>query len=400
MNKGLRIGRLFGIDIHIDGSWIFIFLLVTWSLATGLFPLWHPEWTKMTNWTVAVTASLLFFVSILLHELSHSLVAKARGLPVRRITLFLFGGVSNLEREPATPNTEFLMAVVGPLTSILLGIIFSAMGAMGAIRVMGTDGIIWNLQQAINQLGPVSTLLMWLGPVNIFLGLFNLIPGFPLDGGRILRSILWKLSGNLQKATSWAAAVGRVFGWLFIIAGVAMVFGVRLPVFGAGLVSGLWLVFIGWFLNYAAKTTYQQTVIRDLLEDVPVFRLMRSDTPTVSPTVTVSDLVYDHLMGTDEHGFPVMAGDRLVGLVCLQDIRKVPREAWERTTVGEIMTRADQLDVVAAQEDASDALEKLTRRDVRQAPVVDNGRLVGLLRRRDILKWLDLQSGPALPRLS
>lgn len=397
MNKGLRIGRLFGIDIHIDGSWIFIFLLVTWSLATGLFPLWHPEWTKTMNWTVAVIASLLFFVSILLHELSHSLVAKARGLPVRRITLFLFGGVSNLEREPATPNTEFLMAAVGPLTSILLGMIFTALGTMG---VVGPDAIFSNPQQAISQLGPVSTLLLWLGPVNIFLGLFNLIPGFPLDGGRILRSILWKMSGNLQKATSWAAGVGRMFGLLFIIVGVAMVFGVRLPVFGAGLVSGLWLVFIGWFLNYAARTTYQQTVIRDLLEDVPVFRLMRSDVPTVSPNISVSDLVYDHLMGTDEHGFPVMVGDRLVGLVCLQDIRKVPREAWERTTVGQIMTRADQLDVVAAQEDASDALEKLTRRDVRQAPVVDNGRLVGLLRRRDILKWLDLQSGPALPRLS
>jgi Zn-dependent protease/predicted transcriptional regulator len=397
MNKGFRVGRLFGIDIHIDGSWIFIFLLVTWSLAAGLFPMWHPEWTRMTNWTVAVIASLLFFVSILLHELSHSLVAKARGLPVRRITLFLFGGVSNLEREPPTPKTEFLMAVVGPLTSILLGIIFIALGTMG---VVGSEAIFNNPQQAISELGPISTLLMWLGPVNIFLGLFNLIPGFPLDGGRILRSILWRISGDLQKATAWAAGAGRLFGWLFIIAGVAMIFGVRLPVFGSGLVGGLWLVFIGWFLNYAAKATYQQTVIRDLLEDVPVFRLMRSDVPTVPPNISVSELVYDHLMGTDEHGFPVMAGDRLVGLVCLQDIRKVPREAWDRTTVGEIMTRADQLDVVAAQEDASDALDKLTRRDVRQAPVVENGRLVGLLRRRDILKWLDLQSGPALPRLS
>jgi Zn-dependent protease/CBS domain-containing protein len=368
MNRGLYIGRIFGINIHVDWSWILIFLLVTWSLAVGLFPAWHPDWSAALRWGLAVVASLLFFTSILLHELSHSLVAKARGLPVRRITLFLFGGVSNIEREPPTPKTEFLMAVVGPITSILLGMIFLALAAFSAAmsNITGQDP-----ETVARQLGPLTTLLAWLGPTK-----------------------------DLRKATAWAAGVGRLTGWMFIAAGVAMALGAQLPFFGTGLISGLWLIFIGWFLNSAAVNSYQQTVVRDLLEDVPVFRLMRLNVPTVAPTLTVNHLVYDYVMGADERAFPVMEGDRLVGLVCLEDIRKVPREAWERVTVGEIMTDANHLDTVAASEDAGDALEKLTRRDVAQAPVVENGRLVGLLRRRDILKWLELQSGFALPRPS
>jgi Zn-dependent protease len=393
MNRGLRIGRLFGINIHIDGSWILIFLLVTWSLASGLLPTWHPEWSMGLRWGVALAASILFFVSILLHELSHSLVARAQGLPVRRITLFLFGGVSNIEREPPTPKSEFLMAVVGPLTSILLGMIFLA---LAAFSVYGSNVQTYDPETAISRFGPITTLLLWLGPINIILGLFNMIPGYPLDGGRILRAGLWSVMKDLRKATAWAAGVGRLTGWLFISAGVAMAFGAELPFFGTGLISGLWLIFIGWFLNSAAQSSYQQTVIRDLLEDVPVFRLMRPNVPTVTPDLTVSHLVYDYLLGADERAFPVMEGDRLVGLVCLEDIRKVPREAWDRTTVGEIMTDASRLDVVAPTEDAGDALEKLSRRDVRQAPVIENGRLVGLLRRRDILRWLEMQSGLAL----
>src|SRR5262249_11009806 len=346
------------------------------------------------RWGLALVAATLFFISILLHELSHSLVARAYGLPVRRITLFLFGGVSNIEREPPTPKIEFLMAVVGPITSILLGLIFLS---MATLRIARSGGPLYDAEETISRLGPVTTLLAWLGPINILLGLFNLIPGFPLDGGRILRSILWSVTKDLRKATAWATGAGRAVGWLFIISGVAMAFGVRLPVFGTGLISGLWLIFIGWFLNSAAVNSYQQAIVRDLLEDVPVFRLMRLNVPTVTPGLAVSRLVYDYVMGTDERAFPVMDGERLVGLVCLEDIRKIPREAWERTTVGEIMTDPNHLDVVPGSKAPGAALEKRTRGDVRQAPVIENGRLVGLLRRRDILKWLELQSGFALP---
>ncbi len=389
MRSGIRIGRIFGIAIYIDWSWVFIFLLVTWSLAVGVFPRWHPDWGAGLNWGVAAAASLLFFASVLIHELSHSLVAKARGLPVRNITLFLFGGVSNIEREPPSPGTEFLMAVVGPITSVALGVFFTLLG--GSIAGVGRDKMA-DPVEALSRLDPLSTLLLWLGPVNVIVGIFNLIPGFPLDGGRILRSILWAATNNLRRATRWAAGVGHLVAWLFIIAGIAMAFGAQVPIFGSGLINGLWLAFIGWFLNSAASASYQQIVIQDLLEDVPVERIMRAQGPTVPPDLPVSELVYNWIMGTDERAFPVMAGDRMVGLVCLEDVRKLPREAWDRTAVGEIMTRFDQLAVVSPQEDASSALDKLERRDVRQIPVVQDGRLVGLLRRRDIVRWLQLQS--------
>lgn len=314
MQGGIRIGRIFGINIYLDWSWIFIFLLVTWSLAAGLFPAWHPDWSPMLSWTVATAASLLLFVSILLHELSHSLVAKARGLPVRRITLFLFGGVSNIEREPDSPATEFWMAVVGPITSIALGVFFLLLSGI----IAGLTGqMMATPVETVSHLDPLSTLLLWLGPINIF---------------------------------------------------------------------------IGWFLNGAARQSYRQIVIQDLLEDVPVARLMRNNVPAVSPDLPISSLVYNYIMNTGESAFPVVAGDRIAGLVSLEDVRKVPREAWDKTPVSQIMTRAEQLAAVTPEEDASEALNQLERRDVRQVPVIQNGHLVGLLRRRDIMRWLQTQS--------
>lgn len=389
MREGIYVGKIFGIAIHVDWSWFFIFLIVTWSLAASIFPSWHPDWSQAVTWTTAVATSLLFFISILLHELSHSLVAKARGLSVRRITLFLFGGVSNIEREPPSPGTEFLMAIVGPITSFVLGVGFMLLGSLTA---GGIGGAMAEPAEVISRLDPISTLLLWLGVVNIVLAIFNLIPGFPLDGGRVLRSLLWKATDNLHKATRWASRVGQLVAWIFIISGIAMIFGAQIPVLGTGLLNGLWLAFIGWFLNNAAIASYRQVVISDLLEDVSVERLMRSDIAIVPPDLPVSDLVYKWIMGTDERAFPVVDSARMIGLVCLEDARKIPREEWETTTVSEIMTRADQLDVVTPQEDAGKALEKLTRRDVRQMPVLHNGNLVGLLRRRDIIKWLQLQS--------
>jgi Zn-dependent protease/CBS domain-containing protein len=389
MNSGVHIGRIFGINIHVDWSWVFIFLLVTWSLAVGLFPSWHPDWSAALSWAVALSASILFFASVLVHELAHSLVAKAKGLPVRRITLFLFGGVSNIEREPPSPKAEFLITIVGPVTSIVLGAFFLLLSnfSVGDLSTVPAGS-----SEVVSRLNPLSTLLLWLGSINILVGIFNLIPGFPLDGGRVLRSLLWMATGSLRKATRWASGTGQAIAWIFIVSGVVMIFGAQIPFFGGGLINGLWLILIGWFLNGAAIAGYRQVVIRDLLEDVPVERLMRSAVPVVPPDLSVSDLVYQWIIGTDERAFPVVAEDRMVGLVCLEDARKLPREAWDSTTVGQIMTRAEQLDVVSPREDANEAFEKLTRRDVRQVPVVQDGHLVGLLRRRDIVKWLQLHS--------
>ena len=389
MHSGFGLGKVFGIEIRVDWSWLFIFLLVTWNLAGGVFPELHPEWSTALQWTVGLAASLLFFASVLAHELAHSLVAVSRGLPVRRITLFLFGGVSNIEREPSSPGVEFLVAIVGPITSIGLGILFLLLGGVLGFRATNLS----NPQQWLASQGPVTSLLLWLGPINIVLGIFNLIPGFPLDGGRVLRSILWAATHNLRQATRWAAGVGQAVAWLFIAAGVAMAFGVTLPFFGTGLLSGLWLAFIGWFLNQAAVQGYQQVVINDILEGVPVSRLMRANAPTVTPSMPLSQLVDEYLMGTDERAFPVVEDDRLAGLVCLEDVRKVHRSEWDTTTVGAVMTPASELQVANPREDASEALNMLSTRDVRQVPVVEGGHLVGMLRRRDVLRWLQLHSG-------
>jgi Zn-dependent protease/predicted transcriptional regulator len=386
MTGGIRVARLFGINIHIDWSWIFIFLLITWQLAIAVFPVFHPELDLVSTIGYSVAASLLFFASVLAHELAHSIMAKVRGLPVRRITLFIFGGVSNIEREPPSPGTEFLITVVGPLTSFVLGFIFLYIG----LSPLG--GQLQNLPQAIAGLGPMYTLLFWLGSINIILAVFNLIPGFPLDGGRILRSIIWAITGNLRRATRWASMVGHAIAWLFIITGIAMVFGVTVPIFGTGLIGGLWLAFIGWFLNNAAAQSYQQVVVQDMLEGVSVSRLMRSEPPTVEPNLPISSLVYDHLMGTDERAFPVLDQGRLVGLICLEDVRKVPREEWDRMRINEIMTPSEDLEIISPREDATTALEKISRRDINQVPVVQNGELVGLLRRQDIMRWLQLHS--------
>lgn len=389
MRSGFRVGRLFGINLYIDWSWVIIFLLVTWNLAAGVFPALHPDWSFELNITLAIVASLLFFISVLAHEMAHSLVARARGLPVGRITLFIFGGVSNIEEEPPTPTTEFLMAVVGPLTSLILGVIFLFAG--GAL----TDGAAASLTepgQVLANLQPAPTLLFWLGSVNILLGIFNLIPGFPLDGGRLLRSILWATTDNFLKATRWASWAGRAIAWLFIGIGVAMIFGVQIPILGTGFINGLWLIFIGWFLNSAASQSYQRVVIEDLLEGVPVSRLMHTYSSRVHPDMSLEEVVYDYIMGTEERTFPVIEDNQLVGLISIDEVRKIPRNDWNTTSVRQAMIPADQVAVISPAEDASDAFTILAQRDIRQMPVIENGELVGMLRRQDIIRWLRLHS--------
>lgn len=389
IDRGFNIGKIFGIKINIDWSWIFIFLLITWNLALGLFPAIHPEWGMFLHWAVGLSASLLFFSSVLVHELAHSLVARSRGIPVKSITLFLFGGVAGIEQEPQSPRTEFLMAIVGPITSIVLGavFIFLAGASPGSLGDFISDPLV-----SLSELNPLSTLLLWLGPINILLGIFNLIPGFPLDGGRVLRSIIWNITGDLKKATRYASWAGQGVGFLFMIIGVAMILGIEVPFFGSGVLGGLWLAFIGWFLNSAASQSYQKVILEHLLGNVPVSRLMNNDVPTVSPHETVDELVHKHIMGTDKYAFPVMEDGNLEGIVSLEDVRKIPNDIWRQRKINQIMVPIDELDVTHPREKVSDAMNKLMKRDVGQLPVVEDGRLIGMLRRRDILVWLQLHS--------
>ncbi len=388
MDRGFSIGHIFGINVRVDWSWLLIFALVVWNLA-AVFGGAHPDWGPALTWGTALVAALLFFGSVLAHELAHSLVAKARGIPVRGITLFLFGGVSNIQREPPSPGAEFVMAVVGPLTSVVLGALLLLVGRGSAAAAPDVTA---NPTQFLGSLGPVTTLLLWLGSVNILVGLFNMLPAFPLDGGRVLRSIFWAVLGNLRRATRLASWIGQAIAWVMILSGIGMVFGLRLPLLGTGTINGIWLVFIGWFLNSSASRSYQQVVVQDILEDVPVRRIMRTNPPTVPPDVSIASLVHDFVMGTDDHGFPVVEGSDLVGLICLDDVREVPREEWDTTLVRDVMTPKDSLITVNPEEDAAEALQRLEQQDVRQLPVTKNGTLEGLLRRRDIVHWLQLES--------
>jgi Zn-dependent protease/CBS domain-containing protein len=386
--EALRLGKPFGIRVSIDWSLFFILALIVFNLGSGVFPVWHPDWQAPLRWGVALMAGLLFIGSVYVHELAHALVAKRYGMPVRSITLFLLGGVTNMEREPGSPRAEALMAIVGPLASLAIGFLFLLIGSWTADTPISADP-----EQAMRALGPLSTMLLWLGPINVILALFNLLPGFPLDGGRILRAILWGATGDLGKATRWAAAVGQAVGWMLVLAGISMIFGISVPIFGAGLVSGLWLAFIGWFLTSAAAGSYRDLLVRGMLEDVPVSRLLRRDVGVIDPNLPVSQLV-DRIMSGDQHAFPVVAGDRLLGMVCLGDVRKIRRDAWDRVTVREIMTPLEDLAIVHPAQNAYDVLRILNRREVAQLPVVAEGRLFGIIRRQDIMRWLELQPVP------
>lgn len=380
---GIPFGKVAGVQLFADWSLIIIFALVLVNLAIGVFPRWHPDWSLALVWGVAFGAAVLFFVSVLLHELSHALVGRLFGIPVRRITLFIFGGMAHMEKEPPSPMSEFLMAAAGPITSIAIGLGATALGGLLAAPALegATDPM-----GVITALGPISTLLFWLGPVNVILGVFNLVPGFPLDGGRVLRAIFWAATKDLEKATRWASWGGQAVGWLLIALGVT-------SLFAGGFGQGLWLMLIGWFLLSAAKASYEQTVIQEALRGTRVREVMRRAVETVPPGLPVSLLVSEHIMGTDQQSFPVVSGGSLLGSVGLEDVRRVPRDAWEATAVSQIMTPAGSLETVTMDEPAAEALRKLGAREMDQVPVVErDGSLLGLVRRQDILRWLSLHT--------
>lgn len=386
---GLRLFSIASIDVAVDWSLLIIFFLITFSLASGVFPAWHPDWSWVLSWTTAFAAAVLFFASVLAHELSHALVGRATGVEVRRITLFIFGGVAHMEDEPPSWRSELAMAIAGPLASLALGLGFLWLAATvsGPIDFNPDDP-----QAALAGLGPVPTLLLWLGPINILLALFNLVPGFPLDGGRVLRAVLWGITGDLHAATRWASYAGRGFAWLLIGSGFVMFLGGRVPILGGGLVNGLWLALIGWFLNNAALAGYRQLQVRESLADVPVTKLMQSRVTRVDPDLPLDVLVDEHVMASGQRSFPVVADGRFVGMVSLRDLHKRERSRWNVTTVGDVMTPLQAVVTVGAEQTAAEAASIIGRRDLNQLPVVSGGELVGLLRREDILKWLSLHA--------
>jgi Zn-dependent protease/CBS domain-containing protein len=365
MKSSFRLFRIAGIDIGIHYSWIFIFLLISWSLAQGFFPGYYPGWSTALYWITGVAAALLLFVSVLIHELAHSLVAQAKGLPVGSITLFLLGGVSNLQEEPQKPGVEFVMAIAGPLSSIVLAVIFFILN-----RIIATPDT------------PLAAIFFYLALINGILAVFNLLPGFPLDGGRVLRSILWSTTGNLTRATNIAANVGRVLGWAFIAYGV-------FSLFTGNFFGGIWIAFIGWFLATSANASRQEITLREQLSGTKVKDIMDRQPGTISPETTVDELVNYIFRLQRRRAVPVAQFNNVVGIVTISDVKEIPHDKWALTPVEKIMTR-NPLYTVSPDDDLVAAMNFLSQHDINQVIVLEKGELVGMLTRAEIINHLQI----------
>ena len=375
MPGSFRLFTIAGINIEVNISWLVILVLLTWSLAINWFPAASPNQPSAIYWALGLLAALLLFASVLVHELAHSLVANARGLPVKSITLFIFGGVSNIEREPQSPGVEFQMAFVGPVTSLLIGVV-----SLGLAWLIGNNSPL------------ASATFGYLGAANLLLGVFNLIPGFPLDGGRVLRSILWRTTGNLRTATRWAAFVGQCIAYLIILIGIWVFFG-------GDVIDGIWFGFIGWFLLQAAQAENSQVMLESVFKGVTVGQLMSPPQSGVQADLSLQQLVDAYMLPSGARTVPVLRGEDFVGLITVENVRQVPRERWATMTAGDAMIALDRLHTAHPTENLNDVLPRMTGRDVNQLPVVDaSGHLVGMLSRDAILRYVDIRRGLGVDR--
>lgn len=368
MESHIKLGRIFGIPIGLHYSWGLIALLITLSLAAH-FQALHPEWGAPTAWVTAVVTGLLFFAAIIVHELAHAVVAKMRGLPVRSITLFALGGVAQIEKESADASGEFWMGIAGPITSAAVGLL-----CLGLALAFG-----WTM--ATEPGTPPLSMLVWLGYINVGLALFNMIPGFPMDGGRVLRAIVWKVTGDGDKATRIAALTGQVIAFTFIVIGLISFFR------GAGF-NGLWTAFIGWFLLTASRSAYLQVETAERLRGIRVAEVMTRDFPVVEGRSSLQTFVDDYLLATGRRCFVAIDDDRAMGLITPHEVKKVDRARWSSTTVSDVMVPLARLSTVKPDTPVTEALELLGRADVNQVAVMSDGRLEGILSRDRVLQLL------------
>lgn len=367
LTNSFRLFTIRGIEVGVHYSWLIIFALLTWSLGGFLFPELQPGLSQVEYWALGAIAAVLLFVSVLIHELAHSFMALARGLAAKSITLFIFGGVSNLGGEAKEPSTEFWVAIVGPLTSFLLA------GLSAIVLATVTE--------------PRVELVAWyLVVINILLGVFNLVPGFPLDGGRVLRSIVWKATGSLRRATEIAAGVGRLVAWgLFAFA----LFRILTP--PSDLLGGIWMAAIAWFLHNAASASLQQVVFETRLRRVRAGDIVRHDDTTVWPGMSVAEVIEQFLLPGNRRAVPVADNGRLVGMITVSDVMKVPAEERARVPVGAVMGGREGLVTARADLPVQQAIEMLAEHDFEQLPVLDGDRLLGVLTRADVMRQLQLR---------
>lgn len=359
---GIPIGRILGISIDLDFSWFLIVGLLTWMLAVSYFPAEYHDWSSVEYWLMGLLAAVLLFVSVLIHELAHSVVARHFGISVPRITLFLFGGVSQIATEPSGAGEEFWISIVGPLTSLAIA------------------AFCWELEPLLGP-DPARALVRYLAWLNLVLALFNLVPGFPLDGGRVFRAIMWRITGNYHRATIAAGIAGRFFGFILIF------WGVWQALMG-NIGGGIWIAIIGWFLESAANSQLQQETLRATLGDHRVLDAMQRDFVQAPAETTVQEVVDRGLAPTSSRFAIVTEGGAAVGLVTLTSIREVPREQWLTVAIGQIMVPFQKVATTQPNAVLWSALEKMGRDGVNQLPVLDGGGVVGVLSREDILHYL------------
>ena len=370
MGGSFSLGRIFGIQFRIHYSWFIIFVLITVSLSWQYFPYAYPEWSMPVYWLTGIATSLLFFTSVVAHELSHSLVGRANGIPVRSITLFIFGGVAHMTREATRHGAEFRMALAGPLASLVIGGLFF---------------LLHLLLEGVSE--PVAALAFWLAQINVVLALFNLIPGFPLDGGRVFRSLLWRFSGDYKKATRIAFEVGRAVGYLFIASGIILIF-----LYPGRWFNGLWLAFIGLFLTYVATASYRQAQWQAALQGIRVADVMTTTCPVLSPDMAISRVVQEYIFIGGHSCFMVTGNGQLQGILTLQNIKSVERKNWDSTSVGDVMTPSESLKVVPPDEEVLSVIEQMEEYSISQMPVSSEGRIIGLIARDDIMRLLYTRS--------
>jgi Zn-dependent protease/CBS domain-containing protein len=366
--KRFKLFKMFGFQVSIDLSWIIIAILIAWSLSTGVFPFEYKNLATRTYWIMGAIGAIGLFISIILHEFSHSIVARLHGLPMKGITLFIFGGVAEMGDEPPSAKAEFWIAVVGPLSSIAIAFIFYGLYRLGA---------------HINWPEPVNGVIVYLAMINGLLAAFNLVPAFPLDGGRILRSALWGWKKNLRRATRIASAIGGGFGILLIILGV-------LRVVGGNFVGGMWLFLIGMFIQSAAKMSYQQLITRKALEGEPLQRFMNTNPVVVPASATVTQLVEDYVYRHHFKMYPVV-NEKLEGCVTTKQIKEVPRKEWPQITAGELAQKCTSENTITPQTDAVQALSQMRRNHASRLMVVEDGKLVGIIALKDMLEFLSLK---------
>lgn len=366
----VNLGRLMGIPVRAHYTLWFVIVLIAWSLAVGYMPHHYPGLPSLTYWTIGVASAVLLFVSVLLHELFHSYVAKRQGLPVGRITLFFFGGVAEATEEPKDPDVEWKMAAIGPAFSFAFALLL---------------GGLWYVTQALG-LNVEIVATLWYGSlINAVLGGFNSIPAFPLDGGRVFRAAVWKRTGDLLRATRIATRLGTGFAYL-------MIFGGFISIFFGSLFDGLWIIFLGWFLKTGSETSLRRTVIGESLSAVSASDIMTPQVRTVEPDAVVSDLVTNYFLRYKHGGFPVLDNGEIQGIVTMEDIKKVPKQKWPNTRVRDVMAPRERLVMVRPETPAVDILTKMSRYEIGRVLVVEEARLLGIVTRSDIMRSIKVKT--------